>query len=95
MSLDEMHIQQTNTFKKYLKKLPAPQKKILDKEVKAILEEPSLGALKKGDLSGIRVHKFKINQQLMLLAYFFDPDEQSITLLALGNHENFYRDLKR
>ena len=48
---------------------------------------------KVGDLSGVFVHKFKINKQLILLSYTLDGSE--INLLTLGSHENFYRDLKR
>lgn len=32
--------------------------------------------------------------QLTLLAYEFNIDTPAITLLAIGTHENFYRDLK-
>jgi len=39
-------------------------------------------------------YKFKMNKQLTLLAYQYDIQTPSITLLALGSHENFYRDLK-
>ncbi len=48
---------------------------------------------KKGDLLGVSVYKFKIQKQEMLLAYKWDPKTR--LLLALGVHENFYRDLKR
>ncbi|MDP1603723.1 MAG: type II toxin-antitoxin system RelE/ParE family toxin [Legionella sp.] len=43
-------------------------------------------------LSGVYVYKFKISHQQMLLAY--EWDYESRILLALGVHENFYRDLK-
>ncbi len=39
------------------------------------------------------VHKFKVGRKLFLLAY--DLNESEILLLALGPHENFYRDLKK
>ena len=54
-----------------------------------------IGVIKKGDLSDVRVHKFKILGQEYLLAYSVDKQKQKIILLALGTHENFYRDLKR
>jgi len=41
------------------------------------------------------VHKYKSNNIQYLLAYKIDHDELILTLLALGTHENFYRDLKR
>lgn len=90
-----MHVFQTNSFKKTLKKLYPNQKAELDEAVRAIIKEPLIGTEKAGDLSGIRVYKFHISNQLNLLAYAFDANVPSITLLALGAHENFYRDLKR
>jgi len=33
--------------------------------------------------------------QLTLLAYNYDETDENFTLLALGSHENFYRDLKK
>jgi mRNA-degrading endonuclease YafQ of YafQ-DinJ toxin-antitoxin module len=32
--------------------------------------------------------------QLALLAYTYEDNRLILTLLALGSHENFYRDLK-
>jgi len=52
-----------------------------------------VGEEKKGDLSGVFVYKFHIHHQEILLAYEKRP--QYILLLALGVHENFYRDLKK
>lgn len=51
--------------------------------------------MKAGDLSGIYVYKYKHNVQQILLAYQFIQKEELIILVALGCHENFYRDLKR
>lgn len=61
--------------------------------IRAILENPEVGQEKKGDLAGVFVYKFKINNQLVLLAYEWNPQER--LLLALGVHENFYRNLKK
>ena len=47
-----------------------------------------------GDLAGIRVYKFRLSNQLCLLAYRI-LDESSLKMLTFGPHENFYRDLKR
>jgi len=33
--------------------------------------------------------------QLALLAYEYDEVKDTLTLLAFGSHENFYRDLKK
>ena len=85
---------QTPTFKKAVKKLHQNQKKDLDKAVKALIEDPLLGDRKKGDLSFLRVYKFKMNKQLTLLGYSYQGGTVTLELMALGSHENFYRDIK-
>ena len=89
-----MRILVAPTFAKAVKKLHAGQKADLDVAVKAIADNPLLGDAKVGDLAGVRVFKFRLVSQLCLLAYT-QVDEETIKLLALGSHENFYRDLKR
>ena len=86
---------QTPTFKKAVKKLKANQKKELDNAVKEVMDKPTLGEQKKGDLGFLRVYKFKMNKQLTLLGYSFDDGTLTLELMALGSHENFYRDIKR
>lgn len=53
-----------------------------------------MGELKKGDLAGVRVHKFHLISALHLLAYTYNDEQKTLTLHYLGSHENFYRDLK-
>ena len=89
------HVVQTPTFKKAVKKLKPNQKKDLDKAVKSLMSEPDLGEQKKGDLAFLRVYKFKMTKQLTLLGYSFDNGTLTLELIALGSHENFYRDIKR
>ena len=79
-----MQVIQTNSFRKAAKKLPKGLKKELDKAVLAIIENLEIGALKVGDLAGIRVYKFKLNNQNSLLAYSHNDDTITLTLLALG-----------
>ena len=90
-----MHILQTTSFKKTVKKLHKNQKTDLDKAVKKVIDDPNIGESKVGDLAGVKVYKFKMNKQLTLLAYTYEEDVITLTLLALGSHENFYRDLKQ
>ncbi|MFH1643559.1 MAG: type II toxin-antitoxin system RelE/ParE family toxin [bacterium] len=90
-----MNILQSPTFKKQVKKLHKNQKIELDNAIKKIVNDPYVGDMKKGDLSGIQVYKFKMINQLTLLAYKFYESELQLILLTLGTHENFYRDLKR
>lgn len=90
-----MQIIQTNRFKKAVKKLNAQQKSELDQAVKAIAENPFLGEQKRGDLDFLQVYKFRMNNQLTLLAYSYEEEIITLTLLDVGSHENFYRDIKR
>lgn len=87
-----MEIFQSLKFRQAYKKLFPNQKSIVNEEIKKILQNPKIGEEKKQDLRGIFVHKFKMYSQLFLLAYSFN--ENSVTLISLGVHENFYRDLK-
>jgi mRNA-degrading endonuclease YafQ of YafQ-DinJ toxin-antitoxin module len=89
-----VRILQTTTFKKAVKKLHVNQKTCLDNAIHVLLSDPLTGVGKIGDLTSIRVYKFRMVDQTVLLAYKYDKQESSITLLALGSHENFYRDLK-
>lgn len=86
---------QTPTFKKAVKKLKPNQKKELDAAVRALMAKLALGEQKKGDLAFLRVYKFNMNKQLTLLGYSFDDGTLILELMALGSHENFYRDIKR
>jgi mRNA interferase YafQ len=90
-----MNIVQTRSFENVVKKLLANQKLDLDLAIKSIAENPNLGEEKVGDLAKVRVHKFKMVKQLMLLAYQCEDQTVTLILLALGSHENFYRDLKK
>lgn len=84
---------QSAAFARAYKKLQKNQKADVDTAVEDIVKTPDIGEPKRGDLAGVYVYKFKSNNQLMLLAYEFDP--QTRMLLLLGSHENYYRDLKR
>lgn len=83
----------TPLFKRQAKKLFKHHKKALDDQIKLIVDDPTIGDRKRGDLSDVFVHKFKIKTNLFLLAYTFDPETR--TLIMIGSHENFYRDLKK
>ena len=87
-----MKILQSRSFERKIKKFTKREKEALDKQVKNIAENPSIGTEKKGDLRGVFVHKFKINTLQYLLAYRFVDDD--LELVMIGPHENYYRDLK-
>jgi mRNA-degrading endonuclease YafQ of YafQ-DinJ toxin-antitoxin module len=89
-----MQIDQFSAFGRVVKKLHANAKHDLDNAIKELIKNPAAGDMKKGDLAGIRVYKFQMAKQLTLLAYTYDEPNDCLTLLALGPHENFYRNLK-
>ncbi len=88
-------VKQSNFFKRAEKKLSKQHKARLDEEIKKILENPNLGTRKKGDLDFLSVHKFSLSNQEYLLGYYYQEDKLVLTLLKLGPHENFYRDIKK
>ena len=90
---DAIQVLQSAVFKRAYKRLHSNQQADVDDAVAEIVRDPTIGEVKKGDLAGVFVHKFKCNAQLTLLAYEFDPGTR--LLLLLGSHENFYRNLKR
>ncbi len=92
-SVAEICVLQANAFLRAYKKLHDNQKDAVDQAVAEIIRDPAIGEAKKGDLSGVYVHKFDCVNQLFLLAYEYDPTTR--VLLLVGTHENFYRNLKR
>lgn len=91
--MTDIVLRQMPAFRKAYKKLPPKIKNQVNNAIREIVNEPAVGKKKKGDLCDVYVYKFKIHRQEMLLAYEWDL--QTRLLLALGVHENFYRDLKR
>jgi len=90
-----MIVRQSGIFSRRVKKLHPTEKQALDEAVKEIIKNPAIGALKIGDLAGVQVYKYKDKARQNLLAYRFSEEDKILTLLALGSHENFYRDLKK
>jgi|TARA_B110000090_G_scaffold193295_1_gene227453 mRNA-degrading endonuclease YafQ of YafQ-DinJ toxin-antitoxin module len=86
---------QSRQFAKAVKKLHSNQKSDLDKAVQLLMGDPLIGDSKAGDFTGVRVYKFKMVNQLNLLAYIYENQILNLTLLAIGSHEIFYRDLKQ
>ncbi len=88
-----MRIFQSKSFEKKIEKMSKSEKGALDREVKRIEEDSSLGEEKKGDLKDIFIHKFKLKTIQYLLAYRKVGDD--LELVMIGPHENYYRDLKQ
>jgi len=88
-----MRIFQSRSFEKKVKKMSKSEKDALDREVKRIAEDSSIGEEKKGDLQDVFVHKFKLKTIQYLLAYRKVGGD--LELVMIGPHENYYRDLKQ
>ncbi len=91
--MTQVQVLQSAAFARAYKKLHPQQQVDADESVATIVADPAVGEPKKGDLAGVFVYKYKSQQQLMLLAYEYDPGTRM--LLLLGSHENFYQKLKR
>lgn len=76
-----MHITQSPLFQRTVKKFAKPLKLASDESVKQIRDNPGMGVSKKGDLQGIKVHKFKFHAQQYLLAYRIT--ENTLELVAI------------
>lgn len=87
-----MKITASNHFIKFKKKSSKELQLEIDSQVMKIIESPSVGELKKGDLAGIRVHKFNYRTKLFLLSYIHSKHE--LKLFMIDSHENFYKNLK-
>ena len=87
-----MRIIQSRTFEKRVRSFRKQEKRILDQQVRKIVKNPSVGQEKRGELRGIFVYKFKIHATQYLLSYRV-ADADTLELIMIGPHENYYRDL--
>ena len=67
----------------------------IDATVRAIVADPLIGKPKVGVLKGVRIFTFTHQGLEYLVAYRMETRKRLIQLLAVGPHENFYRDLER
>lgn len=89
-----IEIRQSKKFEKAYKKLKPNQVSDVETAIKYIAANPQAGEHKKGNLDYLWVYKFSMVKQKALLGYHYDKDTIIIILIAVGPHENFYRDLK-
>ena len=82
-------------FRKQYRKFSSKDQEEIRKEIRKIVNNPLIGELKKGPLSKVRVHKWKLKHQLYLIAYELENREKTIYLYALATHEGFYKALER
>ena len=81
----------------FLKKLKDKNlKKLFEDAIKNIAENPEVGQVKTGDLSGIYAYGFNYNKITYRIAYKVEVnDDGTLTIIIMaGVHENFYKKLK-
>lgn len=91
---NNINIVQSSAFDRIFKRLSEHDKDTIDTQIDVILDNPKIGEQKRGDLTYLWVHKFKLDKQLVLLGYNFNHDIKTLALLSLGSHQNFYDDAK-
>ena len=82
-------------YNRVKKKFPPLFKEKLNEAEDKVAINLSIGEQKTGGLKGIRVYKFKPFDQEILLACEVDKNNKEIIFVAVGGHENFYKDLKQ
>ncbi|MBK5964123.1 addiction module toxin RelE [Thiocystis minor] len=87
-----VQLEQKPAFKRVYKKLHPNQRLVVHAAIRAIVADPGIGEAKKGDLARVFVYKFDCIHQQFLLAYQWDETRRMF--MAVGPHENFYRNLK-
>ncbi|MDD5450449.1 MAG: type II toxin-antitoxin system RelE/ParE family toxin [Desulfovibrionales bacterium] len=87
-----MRVYQSRSFEKRVKRFSEIETGVLDQEIEKIMQNPSVGEEKMGDLRGVYVHKFKIRTIQYLLSYRMVGND--LELIMIGPHENYYRELK-
>lgn len=82
---------------KYLKKIRDNRLKLeYQKAIDKILQDPTIGTMKTGDLAGIYGYDIYYNKTNYELAYTIKYVENTIIVLIMaGTRENFYQELKR
>lgn len=91
----KINVFESRRFSKALSKLSENVLIIVEDNIEKIIANPLIGEQKKGDLAHIRVHKFSVNKQQVLLGYSYAAQKLEIYLLSFSSHENFYNDLKK
>lgn len=92
---NKIDVLESRNFGKQINKLSEAQCEVVEDEIDKIIENPELGTRKKGDLSHLWVHKFKMDNQEVLLGYSWNEGRLELHLLNIGPHENFYTVMKK
>ncbi|KDE39386.1 hypothetical protein ADINL_2515 [Nitrincola lacisaponensis] len=76
-----IEVYESPVFKKALDMLCDEDVAIIEDEIDIIIANPEIGQQKRGDLSYLRVHKFSLNGQQVLLGYNWQEEKLTLHLL--------------
>ncbi len=85
----------TPRFLRSRKKLSPAVRKALNKAQAQVIQDPYRGDRKRPPLGWLWVEKFKAENDQWLLGYEIDDKRDLVIFHAIGQHENFYRDIQR
>ena len=85
---NEISVYESRRFEKALKKLSEVELRSVEDEIDRIIADPEIGEQKKGDLSHLWVHKFKLNSKQVLLGYSWVENKLALTAPA-ANPDRF------
>ncbi len=92
MYKDEYHPR----VKKDLKKLPLKlREEIKAKHILDILSEPEIGEKLTGNFAGVSSYHLYYAKQQYRIAYVFDEDAKTVSVLMIGKRDHFYTLLRR
>ncbi|NLN49088.1 MAG: type II toxin-antitoxin system RelE/ParE family toxin [Clostridiales bacterium] len=82
---------------KFLKKLKDKKLKLIYKtKIDELIQDPYIGEMKMGDLSGLYGVNIYYNKTNYELAYTIEEEpEETLVIVHAGTRENFYDELKR
>lgn len=87
----EVEVYETSKFAKAKGKFSLEHLAVIEDSIDDIVSNPEIGEQKKGDLSYLWVHKFKIEGKELLLGYSWVEHKLQLHLLTVGTHENYYQ----
>ena len=85
----------TRTADKNQRKLDKPLRLLIKEALERICQSPdNLGERLSQPLTSVYSHHIKYKGKEFRIAYQINPDTESVLVLLIGPHENFYRKLK-
>ncbi|MCJ8312082.1 MAG: type II toxin-antitoxin system RelE/ParE family toxin [Saccharospirillaceae bacterium] len=80
-------VYESRRFTKALDKLTESDLVVVEDEIEKIILDPEIGTQKKGGLSHLWVHKFKMDRLQVLLGYSWFEGKLELYLLNISSHD--------